>query len=264
MLNGIVNSKNGKLLGKHKKSYSDDRGMNRALRNQRTKGCMFRKHGGGYGMGAPLMAIPGDDFVFSPKVPVNQAFDDCAFPTRPGQIVTEYDVSLAQAAMAGGKRTYRNRKQKHNRKEKRTRRKIHGGVYAVDTSLSVGGTGPNVAPVYATVPCDARAGALSASVFNPDLRAPTNLYSITPNQTGGSAYSAFPGVSGAPGSLIPVYNAPVAGFTFVPSNAAGAPLPAGVAVYNEVVPQIARVGGKRKNRTRRNRSRKHRNVSRKH
>ena len=65
------------------------------------------------------------------------------------------------------------------------------------------------------------------------------------------------GVSGAPGSQIPVYNADVAGFHFVPSNGTG--LSVGIVPFNEVVPQAARVGGKRKSRkSRKQRSRKHR------
>jgi hypothetical protein len=228
---------------------------------------MFRKHGGGYGMGAPLVAIPVNDF--SVKVPINQAFDDCAFPARPGQIVSQPDVALAQVAMAGGsyssggKRAWG--KSRRNRgmsggdcgcsKVGGTRRRMRGGVYAVDTSQSVGGSGPNVMPVYATVPCDARAGATTVAGFNPDPRAPVTLYSLTPNQSGGASPAGpVGGVSGAPGSLIPVYNSSVAGFTFVPSNAEGSPLPAGVAVFNEVVPQVARVGGANSRR----KSRKHR------
>ncbi len=255
--------------------------MNRALRNQRSKRCMFRKHGGGYGLGAPLMAIPASDATFSVKVPIVQPFDDCAFPARPGQLVSQPDVALAQVAMAGGYRSGGKRswgKSRRNRGmsggdcgctkmrggTRRNMRRMSGGVYAVDTSQSVGGTGPNVMPVYAAVPCDARAGAFANATtvagFNPDPRAPVTLYSLTANQSGGASVGT--GVSGATGSLIPVYNAPVAGFTFAPSNAGGSPLPAGVTVFNEVVPQVARVGGAKKSR----KQRKHRKNkgSRKH
>jgi hypothetical protein len=99
----------------------------------------------------------------------------------------------------------------------------------------------------------------------PDPRAPADLYSLTPNQTGGSAPltgspygygvgNAFgPDCYRATGSQLPVYNASVAGFNFSPSTAAGATLPDGVTAFNEVNAVAARTGGGRRHRSRKNR-----------
>jgi hypothetical protein len=77
------------------------------------------------------------------------------------------------------------------------------------------------------------------------------VYSLTPNQTGGS-YALGNGYSDdcykAPGSSLPVYPAETAGFRFQPSTASGAYMPDGVTAFNEVVPQAARLGGSRKSR----------------
>lgn len=251
--------------------------MNRALRNQHAKRCAFRKHGGGYGMGAPLMAMPVDG-SFAVTVPVNQSFDDCAFPARPGQLVPIADTSLAQVAMVGGdcgctayKRGGARRSRRNIAKRggcgctafkrggaRSTRRTQRGGVFAVDPSVPIGGNGPIAVPAYIAVPCDARAGA-SAAEFAPDIRAPATLYSLTANQTGGN-------VSGAPGSQIPVYNADVAGFYFRPSTGTGLASQVGTVPFNEVVPQAARVGGRRKSRKQRKQTKKRKQTkrSRKH
>jgi hypothetical protein len=58
------------------------------------------------------------------------------------------------------------------------------------------------------------------------------------------------GVSGAPGSQIPVYNAEIAGFSFRPITNAG------IVPFNEVVPQAARVGGRRRNSRKAKKSKK--------
>lgn len=250
-------------------------------------------------MGAPLVTIPsgpGSDWTFAVKQPINQGFDDCAFPARPGQLFNEpnpalaqapmagggdsnleshayiarewpvsADVSKAQVAMAGGKRrrcwTRRMRgggcgctgsKLLYGGSRRRGTRRMRGGSnngFAVMPNLSVGGSGPNAAPVYAGVPCDGRAGAVSSGPVDP--RAPQDLYSLTANQTGG-AYSSGNAYSAdcyrAPGSQLPVYPADVAGFSFRPSTAAGATLPDGVTAYNDVVPYAARTGGARRRR----------------
>ena len=156
-------------------------------------------------------------------------------------------------------------------RRRRTQRKMRGGSYrAVDVfpGVSVGGDGPNVAPLHAGVPCDGRAG--SPNQFNQqgltvDVRAPADLYSATTNQSApsvqaGGAYSTGNGFSEgcykAPGSMLPVYEAETAGFHFRPSTEFGSTLPDGITAYNDVVPQAARLGGGRKNRKASRKSRK--------
>ena len=53
-------------------------------------------------MGAPLVSIPASDWTFAAKQPINQGFDDCAFPARPGQLFNLPNPALAQTPMAGG------------------------------------------------------------------------------------------------------------------------------------------------------------------
>ena len=161
---------------------------------------------------------------------------------------------------------------------KRTRR-MRGGRFSVDPSMSVGGTGPIAEPARFAVPCDPRAGmvnpfSVAAGIPN-DPRAPAFMYSATPNtsfqglgQTGGaySSGNAYPdSCYRATGSQLPVYPATTAGFEFRPSTGAGATLPDGVTAYNEVVPVAARqAGGKRKSRRSSKKSRKAAKKSRKH
>lgn len=423
---------------------------------------MSRKHGGGYGMGAPLVQLPtgpGSDWNFAVKQPINQGFDDCLFPARPGQLFNTPNPTLAQASMAGGKRKHRRthrrgarkqrgghladedlvegaifygfdaaeneiikyevehvegdevralkysgvipssvllekadilnkvefdsqlqnlrsafpsaailannpfnidndnqstgtlvvennmppmppqlihsgggydstetshaypnngwnqtlshgassasswgrdtglaqtvmaggrRRRTHRRGTRRMRgggcgcagSKLFGGVrrrrgtrrmrggagngYAIDPSVSIGGTGPNVDAIRTSVPCDPRAGVIN-STLPLDPRAHGIGYSATPNTTtpslqAGGAYStgnAYPdSCYKAPGSELPVYNAQTAGFNFAPSTERGGTLPDGVTAYNDVVPYAARMGGSRRRTQRRRRSTK--------
>ena len=267
---------------------------NHALRNGRRKYLIRRAlRGGGYGMGAPL--VPFDaatDTSFAIKMPVNQGFSDCQFATRPGQLFNPPNPGLAQVGMAGGQRQRTMRRlrggacgcmARRQRGGSRTRR-IRGGAcgcmarrqrggaggFAVDPSVSVGGSGPNAAPLHSAVPCDARGGA--PNPFNPiglgaDPRAPADLYSLTPNQSvptvqAGGAYSSgnefSAGCYKAPGSELPVYEAQTAGFTFRPSTEIGGALPDGVTAYNNVVQYAARLGGARKSRKSKSRKSKSR------
>ena len=164
-------------------------------------------------------------------------------------------------------------------RRRRTQRKMRGGSYrAVDVfpGVSVGGDGPNVAPIHAGVPCDGRAGApnqFNQQGLTVDVRAPADLYSATTNQSApsvqaGGAYSTGNGFSEgcykAPGSMLPVYEAETAGFHFRPSTEFGSTLPDGITAYNDVVPHAARLGGGRKaSRKNRKASRKNRKASRK-
>jgi hypothetical protein len=176
-------------------------------------------------------------------------------------------TGLAQTGKAGGSRRQRGagcgctgNKLFGGRRRKTRGRRMRGGAYygySVDPSVSVGGSGPNVAALNAPVPCDPRAGSINSS--NPQL--PTDPrsygfgYSATPNTTtpslqAGGAYStgnAYPdSCYKAPGSELPVYNAQTAGFNFYPSTARNGTLPDGVTPYNDVVPYAARMGGARR------------------
>jgi hypothetical protein len=321
-------------------------------------------------MGAPLVPVPASDWTFAVKQPVNQGFDDCAFPARPGQLFNlpnpalaqtpmaggggtnplyvakewpdNSDVSRAQVPFAGGKRSRRRQsrlrrlqyggdsnlashaytakewpqtantalvqttgmsgggcpcasgsrpmgggRRRGSRRQRgggcgcsgsrlfgggrRSTRRMRGGAsygFAINPSMSIGGTGPNVDAVRTPIPCDARAGApnsLNQSGLSPDPRAGGFGYSATPNQTtpslqAGGAFSSGNAYGAecykAPGSMLPTYEAQTAGFSFRPSTVAGGTLPDGVTAYNDVVPYAARMGGGRR--------RKHRRYSRKH
>jgi hypothetical protein len=235
--------------------------MNRQLQNMRRR--RWAHHGGGFAQTGTLMSIPASDWTFAVKDQITAPYSDCATTMRPGQLVNSPNPDLAQVAMAGGRRrSYRKHARAAHRRGRTARRHVGGGMngFSVNVAASVGGTGPNVAPVYAGVPCDARAGSPNvnnASGLGPDPRAPADLYSLTPNSQsggGGNAYDAS--CYRAPGSELPVYNAESAGFHFAPSTAAGAALPDGVTAYNEVVPHAARLGGARRSRRHRRRGSK--------
>jgi hypothetical protein len=243
--------------------------MNRQLRNERRR--RWARRGGGYGQTGSLMPIPTSDGTFAVKDQVTQPYSDCATTMRPGQLVNQPNPELAQVAMVGGRRR-RSKKQRGGacgclqnggRSRRRRRMQRGGGVngYSVNVGSSIGGAGPNVAPVYAGVPCDARAGTPNPNNtdgLGTDPRAPADLYSLTPNAQRGGAYSSGNAYDAscyrAPGSELPVYNAETAGFRFSPSTASGAALPDGVTAYNTVVPYAARVGGSRRRSSRSSRS----------
>lgn len=235
--------------------------MNRALQKQYMRRHALRKqqYGGGYSVGTSLMPFsPANDLNFAVKAAVNTPYTDCGQTARYGQLMNEPNPALAQAAwpLKGGRRrrTQRGGGCGCGLRRGRTQRGGAGG-FSVNPTMNVGGSGPNAAPVYAPVPCDARAGITTPQIINPDPRAPANLYSLTPNQSGG-------GTSGAPGSMIPVYHADSAGFRFAPSTAAGAALPDGVTAFNEVVPVAARMGGGRSRRHRRKTQRRRNRTNR--
>jgi hypothetical protein len=243
--------------------------MNRALRKQHMRRFAMRAHGGGYGMGAPLVPFQAsNDAAFSIKVPINQNFNDCAIPDRTGQIHNNAQPALAQAGwpLTGGRRTRRNKKLRGGCgcMVQRRRRSMRGGGngFGINPAISVGGTGPNVGALVASVPCDVRAGSLNPynpPAGNPDPKAPVDLYSLTANQAGGAA----------PGSSLPVYEAETAGFTFRPSTEVGGTLPDGITAYMDVKPYAARMGGARRRRNSRKqhknarKSRRHRSMRRK-
>ena len=249
--------------------------------------------GGGYATTNSLMQFnPADDTQFAVKSPVYQQYNDCYAQSRPGAIANPASPELAQTVMAGGgcgmrgggscgmrgggscgMRGGRSRRARGGcgcgmRGGRRSRRQRGGSNngFAVQPNMSVGGDGPVAAPVYAGVPCDARAGfpnPHNPSFVNPDIRAPADLYSLTPNaahqrggglaneecsrtQMGGSGNGFSADCYRAPNSMIPVYPAESAGFHFRPSTEFGSTLPDGVTAYNDVVPHAARLGGARR------------------
>ena len=248
------------------------------MRSRNHRRCSYRKRGGGYSVQGQLVSQPtgpGSDFSFAIKQPVNVPFSDCTFAARPGQLANVANPALAQTVMAGGRRDCGCTKLGGRRRSMRRRggkrcwtRRMRGGGngYAVDPSVSVGGSGPNVAPLHSSVPCDARAGTMGIVGGNPDPRAPADLYSLSSRQAGGAysgnAYGAD--CYRATGSQLPVYNAESAGFHFRPSTEIGSTLPDGVTAYNDVVPHAARMGlvataaplkgGRRRKSNRRNRT----------
>lgn len=249
--------------------------MNRQLRNERRR--RWARRGGGYAQTDSLMPVPADDWTFAVKQQITTPYSDCETAMRPGQLVNQPNPELAQVAMAGGSRRRRQRggacgcmQRGSGRRRRYSRRQRGGGVngFSVNVDASVGGSGPNAAPVYAGVPCDIRAGSPNpnnAAGLGADPRAPADLYSLTPNQSGGGAATAAYDAScyRATGSELPVYNAETAGFRFEPSTASGAALPDGVTAYNNVVPYAARLGGGRRRSMRRRKGRKDRKGSRK-
>ena len=242
---------------------------------------------------------PSDDTQFAIKTPVYQSYSDCQDVARPGAITTPAAPELAQTVMAGGgcgcsMRAGGSRKRGARRNAKRgggcgmrggsccgmrggAGCGMRGGAgcgmrgggtygFSVQPDNSVGGTGPVAAPVYAGVPCDARAGfpnPHNPSFVNPDVRAPTDLYSITantPTQRGGAGNMFMEECYRPPNSSIPVYQAESAGFHFRPSTEFGAALPDGVVAYNDVVPHAARLGGgltRRRRNNKKNTRRRH-------
>ena len=208
-----------------------------------------RRRGGYYSEPMPL-----NYFV---NQPIHQGFPNCGGVNVQSTLMSQARPELAQSGLVGGSCGCNKRKYGGRTRRQRRQRKQRGGAngFSVDPWQNVGGTGPNAAPQNTPVPCDPRAGSmnpLSTTMYNPDPRAPTDVYSFTPNQTGGS-YGMSNGYSDdcykAPGSSLPVYPAETAGFRFEPSTEHGGTLPDGSTAYMDVVPQNARVGGRRTLRT---------------
>lgn len=78
-------------------------------------------------MGGGLQVAPGTSIESNNGVPypTNVRYDECYTQGRPGAMITEPDVALAQVAMAGG---YRRRKTHRMKKTQRTRRHRGGAV----------------------------------------------------------------------------------------------------------------------------------------
>lgn len=108
-----------------------------------------------------------------------------------------------------------------------------GGRYTIDINQSIGGDGPNVAPVFSNFPCEA-ARPMPMNPINPVTLSNAPI----PNTFVSGLRPAFiqnGGSSVAPLSL--AYTAPRAGFSFTPNIAQGANLNPGQIPYNVVIPQ---------------------------
>lgn len=120
--------------------------MNRELKNRTSRRTMSRRiqYGGGYGMGAPIVSIPsgpGSDWNFTVKEPVNQGFDDCLFPARPGQLFNTPNPALAQAGwpLRGGRRTRRTSRAHRGGAIGQEEISLYGTIYEVKDLAEEGG-----------------------------------------------------------------------------------------------------------------------------
>lgn len=227
-------------------------GGRRTYRTKRTKQrrqrTQSRHRGGKFQSEFTPVNQPGSDYKVG--LPITQGFPNCGNATVPSWLMSQANPSLAQTPMPGYKQT-------------------GGGNGFSVQPVNVGGESPNVAAVYQSIACDARAGSpnvLNPSEFLHDPRAPADLFSMTPNQTGGSYASGNdyePECYRATGSMMPVYEAPNAGFEFKPSLDNGGTLPDGVTAYMDVIPRSARLGGARKTLRRVSKVRKSKRLPRK-
>lgn len=177
---------------------------------------------------------------------------NCAAYKPIGSIQSNPQPSLAQTPRAGGRRRRTIRRQggggmqrrmggSRNRRQsggcgcgmKRrlggSRRSMKGGRYTMDTTQSIGGDGPIVAPIYSNYPCEAHK--------------PMPLNPTMPNLLGNGPVPDV-NVSGLKPAFIMsggqhplAYTAPRAGFTFTPNISQGQKLEPGQIPYQEVVPQ---------------------------
>jgi len=193
----------------------------------------------------PLVSTTG---VTAPREVIQGLPENGSAYPRYGMLVNQPNPALAQTPMAGGAR---------RRRLDRLRRRMRGGAlsyapvgsmsnlmygisgkggYETNPGVSVGGAGPNVGAEIDRNGC------------YPSIR--SGMVGGTRRQQRGGGGSTYvgPGCYTAPGSLLPVYPNPSAGFNQTPSTWS---LPPGVAnafqLYN---PVVARVGGARKTKKR--------------
>jgi hypothetical protein len=119
-------------------------------------------------------------------------------------------------------------------KKTNKRYRLKGGRYVVETDTSIGGTGPNVAPVISNFPCEA---------YRPMSINPQSTELVSAPESG----IHFAGLSPAAilkggsrrrqrGGQPLAYNAPTASYSFFPNIAQGQTLNPGQIPYNVVVP----------------------------
>ena len=238
-----------------------------------------------------------------PLVQRGGSYAESPFIRPSGWSTNDIDTTKAQTIMAGGRRgcgcagskLMAGGKRRHTKrgaggKRRRTQRGGSKGGYMVDPSISVGGSGPNMAALYSATPCDRPMYQTPLPMY-PRAGAPFSLTpnTLLPTQQGGRRYSKkqrqnggsysfdnsapVNGVSSgnsygngngfpascyvAPGSQLPVYGATTAGFTFSPSTVANGSMTPGITAYEEVVPVAARMGGGARRRHKRRSMRKH-------
>ena len=204
---------------------------------------------------------PNPDLAQTPMAGGYRAMNNCKAMAPIGSIQSNPRPNLAQTPMAGGnnsrrkyggcgcglkyggmhknkqtrrKYTLRN-KSKKSKKSRKYGRKV-GGRYAIEPSTSIGGDGPIMVPTYSSIPCEGHRAMpinpANPSAFvdagNPEI----NLHGVRPAfiQTGGNPVV---------GSHPLAYEAPRAGFSFVPNIAQGEPLKPGMIPYENVVPQVS-------------------------
>ena len=218
--------------------------MVRSSKSRRTTRKTGRR-GGGWAQGPALSQQ-------AYYVPEYKMYSECYPTDRPGMIQSNPNPALAQTQMAGGgcgcgmvrggSRRSRSRLLRRKRTGtcgyygarggRRTRRQ-RGGRYGVDPATSIGGDGPNVAPTWAHVPCEAHRpmplNPVSATALgnspNPEVFVSGLRPAFIGGSRGGAAYAPL------------AYTAPRAGFTFMPNIAQGQVLNPGQIPYEEVLPQ---------------------------
>jgi hypothetical protein len=209
-------------------------------------GFMNPMRGGAFSTNTtPLFNTTG---VTAPREVIQGLSDNGSAYPRDGMLVNQPNPALAQVAMAGGAR---------RRRLERLRRRMRGGAlsyapvgsmsnlmygisgkggYETNPGVSVGGAGPNVG---AEIDRNGCYGSIRSGMVGGTRRR---------QRGGGGSTYVGPGCYTAPGSLLPVYPNPSAGFNQTPSTWS---LPQGVAnafqIYN---PVVARVGGARKTKKR--------------
>ena len=233
---------------------------NRSRRNLTRKRCALR--GGGFSTN-PTSFFPPAGFM-APRETIQWQPENGLAYARNGMLVNQPNPALAQVAMAGGGR------RKRLERLERLRRKMHGGGcgcgvqkggalsyapvgsmsnlmygisgkggYDTNPGVSVGGAGPNVGALIGPNGC---APSIRSSMVGGTRRK---------QRGGGGSTYVGPGCYTAPGSHLPVYPNPSAGFNQSPSTWS---LPPGVAnAYQLYNPVIARVGGGRRKTYKNNR-----------
>ena len=120
------------------------------------------------------------------------------------------------------------------RTRKGSRRSMKGGRYVIDTTQSIGGDGPNVAPVYSNFACEA-ARAMPLNPTLPSLLADNPIPEI--DVSGLRPAFIMKGGNFTNGHPL-AYTAPRAGFSFTPNISQGQKLDPGQIPYQEVVSQV--------------------------
>ena len=120
------------------------------------------------------------------------------------------------------------------RTRKGSRRFMKGGRYVIDTTQSIGGDGPNVAPIYSNFACEA-ARAMPLNPTLPSLLADNPIPEI---EVSGLRPAFIMKGGGFTNGHPLAYTAPRAGFSFTPNISQGQKIDPGQIPYQEVVSQV--------------------------